>query len=45
VITDGNPYPAGTVPPSPIQTFVATNNLFYFDRNSASSPVFYVQGG
>jgi len=45
VINDGNPYPAGSVPPSSIQTFVASNNLFYFDRNSASSPSFYVQGG
>src|SRR5580700_9112155 len=33
VINDGNPYPTGTVPPSAIQTFVASNNLFYFDRS------------
>lgn len=44
-INDGNPYPTGSVPPTAIQTFVASNNLFYFDRNSASSPVYYVQGG
>jgi hypothetical protein len=45
VINDSNPYPTGSVPSSSIQTFVATSNLFYFDRDSASSPVFYVQGG
>src|SRR5271157_1112165 len=45
MINDGNPYPAGSVPPSPIQVFVATSNLFYFDRDAASMPPFYVQGG
>lgn len=45
MINDSNPYPTGTVPPSPIQTFVASNNLFYFGRQSTSSPTFYVQGG
>ncbi len=45
MIADGNPFPSGTVPPNPIQTFVATNNLFYFDRNSGSTPPFYVQRG
>ncbi|HEY6329713.1 MAG TPA: right-handed parallel beta-helix repeat-containing protein, partial [Blastocatellia bacterium] len=30
--------------PSP-QFFVASNNLFYFDRSDTSSPAFHVQGG
>jgi uncharacterized protein (TIGR03437 family) len=38
------PYPYG-VPSSANQVFVLTNNLFYFDRSTASSPKFYVQGG
>ncbi len=25
--------------------FTASNNIFYFDRSSSSSPAFYVQGG
>ena len=38
------PYQNGA-PKSAIQNFVVTNNLFYFDRNDASSPDFFVQGG
>ena len=45
MVKDGDPYPNGSVPASVIPTFAATNNLFYFDRNAASSPSFYVQGG
>jgi uncharacterized protein (TIGR03437 family) len=45
MINDDDPYPTGSVPVSVIQTFAATNNLFYFDRKPASSPSFYVQGG
>ena len=37
-----DPYSFTSVPPSPM-FFIASNNLFYFDRTSASS--FYVQGG
>ncbi|SPF55322.1 conserved hypothetical protein [Candidatus Sulfopaludibacter sp. SbA4] len=37
-----DPYSFNTVPPLPM-FFTASNNLFYFDRNSAES--FYVQGG
>ncbi len=37
-----DPYSFTSVPPSPM-FFTASNNLFYFDRNSAES--FYVQGG
>jgi hypothetical protein len=39
-----DPYSFASVPPSPM-FFVASNNLFYFDRNSSLSPAFYVQGG
>lgn len=39
-----DPYVLGFVPPSPM-FFTASNNLFYFDRNSSSSPSFYAQGG
>jgi hypothetical protein len=45
MINVSSPYLSGTVPPSVEQIFVATNNLMYFDRNSSSSPAFYVQGG
>jgi len=45
VINDGDPYPTGSVPPGPIQTFIAKSNIFYFDRNYTSSPSFTVQGG
>jgi hypothetical protein len=45
IINDSDPYKSGGVPPTPIQTFVATNNLFYFDRHTMSSPPFYSQGG
>ena len=38
------PYPYG-VPGSANQVFAITNNLIYFDRSTASSPKFYVQGG
>ena len=38
------PYQNGA-PHSAIQFFVVTNNLFYFDRNDASSPNFFIQGG
>jgi uncharacterized protein (TIGR03437 family) len=38
------PYPYG-VPASANQVFAITNNLLYFDRSTASSPKFYVQGG
>jgi len=44
-INDSNPYPNMTVPPTPIQTFVANHNIFYFDRNYLSTPSFTVQGG
>jgi hypothetical protein len=30
VINDGDPYPSGTVPPSPIQTFVAKEQHILF---------------
>jgi hypothetical protein len=39
-----DPYVFTSVPPSPL-FFVASSNIFYFDRDSASSPPFYVQGG
>ena len=39
-----DPYSFSSVPPSPM-FFVASNNIFYFDRNSNSNPAFYVQGG
>jgi hypothetical protein len=39
-----DPYSFTAVPPSPL-FFVASNNLMYFDRNTSSSPAFYVQGG
>jgi len=45
MIGDGYPYASGSVPPSLVQTFVATNNLFYFDRDITSTPAFFVQGG
>jgi hypothetical protein len=38
-------YPYGTVPPTAVQVFVVTNNLFYFDHDHNSSPKFWVQGG
>lgn len=38
------PYQNGT-PKNAIQNLIVTNNLFYFDRNDASSPDFSVQGG
>lgn len=39
-----DPYSFTSVPPSPL-FFIATNNIFYFDRNGSSNPSFYVQGG
>lgn len=40
-----DPYAFTASPPAPL-FFVASNNLFYFDRSEASTPVpFYVQGG
>jgi hypothetical protein len=45
MINVGNPYWDDKVPPTPIQVLLATNNLFYFDRSTASSPSFHVQGG
>jgi len=50
MIGNGDPYlELKGVPPSPIQVFAASNNLFYFDRSTVSttppSPPFYVQGG
>jgi hypothetical protein len=44
VLNSYDPYSLGFSPPAPM-FFVAANNLSYFDRNSASSPAFYVQGG
>jgi hypothetical protein len=44
LVSVGDPYknpPFTTIP----QSFVVTNNLFYFDRSSAGSPNFFVQGG
>jgi hypothetical protein len=38
------PYPDG-VPTSATRVFTVSNNLFYFDRSSTSSPKFWVQGG
>ena len=40
-----NPYNSANPPPVTLPMFVASNNLFYFDRSSDSSPSFYVQGG
>ena len=45
MLNDGAPYPIGTVPARADQVVMASNNLFYFDRSTSSSPVFYVQGG
>jgi uncharacterized protein (TIGR03437 family) len=45
LISDNNPYPTGTVPSAAALAFVASNNLFYFDRTSSSNPAFYAQGG
>lgn len=45
IINNSNLFPGGSVPSVADQVFVATNNLMYFDRNSSSSPAFYVQGG
>ena len=44
IVSINAPYQNGT-PKSAIQNFVLTNNLFYFDRNDASSPSFFIQGG
>ncbi|MFI5167752.1 MAG: right-handed parallel beta-helix repeat-containing protein [Thermoanaerobaculales bacterium] len=39
-----NPYTYGFTPPANL-FFVATSNLFYFDRSATSSPAFYAEGG
>jgi uncharacterized protein (TIGR03437 family) len=39
-----SPYQDG-VPSTPVQEFVFSNNIFYFDRNNNSTPKFFVQGG
>lgn len=39
-----NPYPNG-VPAAPDLVFNISNNIFYFDRLSTSTPQFWVQGG
>jgi uncharacterized protein (TIGR03437 family) len=44
MVTEANPYTLG-VPASLVPMFSLTNNIFYFDRNAASSPSFYLQGG
>ncbi|SPE28594.1 conserved hypothetical protein [Candidatus Sulfopaludibacter sp. SbA3] len=44
MISITGPYNAG-VPTTADQEFVVTNNLFYFDRSTASTPPFRVQGG
>jgi len=44
MIADSNPYADG-VPTSANQAFVVSNNLFYFDRSTSSSPNFRLQGG
>jgi hypothetical protein len=44
MINASDPYSYSTAPPT-VMFSVATNNLFYFDRNASSTPAFYVQGG
>ena len=44
LIHAANPYAQTAQFPAPM-FFTASNNLFYFDRSSASSPSFYAQGG
>jgi len=45
LMNNSNFFLSGGIPASADQVFAATSNLMYFDRNSASSPAFYVQGG
>ena len=45
MIEDSNPYSTTSPPASQIQAFVASNNIFYFDRTDSSTPAFYVQDG
>jgi len=45
MINDSDFFMSGSVPSTADQVFVATGNLMYFDRNSTSSPAFYLQGG
>ncbi|MGO9254770.1 MAG: hypothetical protein ACLQU1_00485, partial [Bryobacteraceae bacterium] len=45
MINVSSPYQSGAVPATVQQVFAATNNLMYFDRNTSSTPTFYVQGG
>jgi hypothetical protein len=45
MINNSNFFLSGSIPANADQVFVATSNLMYFDRNSSSSPAFYVQGG
>ncbi|HEY4360508.1 MAG TPA: IPT/TIG domain-containing protein [Bryobacteraceae bacterium] len=44
IIGIGDVYQDG-VPPQPVTEFNISNNLFYFDRSTASNPPFRVQGG
>ncbi len=44
MVDTSGPYTFG-VPTTADQVFVVSNNLFYFDRSSASNPPFRVQGG
>ncbi len=44
MIADSGPY-ANAVPTKADEAFAVTNNLFYFDRSTASTPIFRVQGG
>jgi hypothetical protein len=44
MLNDVSPYDSSTSPP-PVPTFIATSNIFYFDRNPNSPELpFYVQG-
>jgi hypothetical protein len=45
MVNDSSPYSTGTVPSSVEEVFTVSNNLFYFDRSTNSTPTFYVQGG
>jgi len=45
MLNESAPYPSNTVPSAVQQVFTASNNLFYFDRTTTSTPTFYVQGG
>jgi hypothetical protein len=43
MISDANPYPTNAATPN--RTFVATSNIFLFDRKDTDAVPFYVQGG